>query len=114
MVRVVDERAVLETEAVRAAGRDQRGALHVERLEDARPHLVLPRRARDSLDELAEDDEVRVGVVEPGTWLADSPGGFGDADQLGRRPDSMRVLLHDRLVEVLVQPARVLQAADAG
>ncbi len=43
------------------------------------------------------------------TRLAVAPGGLGDGDQLGRRPLAGKVALHGGIVEVLTEPAGVLE-----
>ena len=94
-------------------GRNRRagetGVGHAQRSGDAGLHLVDPGPAGDLLDDVAQDDVVGVRVVVRSARLAEPSGRFGDGDLLGRRPLSLGLGPSRRLIEVLAEPAGVVE-----
>ena len=72
-------------------------------------HLVGPRPAGDLLDDVAQHDVVGVRVAVRAARLAHPPGGVGDGDQLGRRPLAGGLADDRGLIEVLAEPAGVVE-----
>ena len=107
--RRIDELAVDDGVAGGRVVADEARAGHAERLDDAAVHRVEPWRAGDLLDDLAEHDVVGVGVSVRGAGRPEPAGGFRHRDQLGSCPLTLRIAAHERVVEVLVEAAGVLQ-----
>jgi hypothetical protein len=109
VVRDVDEGTVDDVEPRDGRIGGHVGVGHAQRLGDARAHLVGPRAAGDLLDDVAQHDVVGVGVAVRSTGLTDPSGRVGDHDQLRRRPVASGLADDRRLVEVLPEPAGVVE-----
>jgi hypothetical protein len=105
-----DERAVGADEAgSRGTCGDQAGRGEAELVGDPGFDLGVPTATGHRSDHLAQDDEVRVGVVMCGARRADPARRLGDGDQFMRGPGSLSPVADLGPVDVLRQPARVLE-----